>query len=125
MTLSEPQPPGKTETIVKGEKMTWSPWDCIDVNIGNVTLGEFITWYSDEYNVEISMVSYGVAMLYSSFGNKDRMAKRMAMKMDLAIADVSKTVLPANQLFLVLEVMGDDRDTDEEVDLPYCKFRFR
>jgi len=125
MTLSEPQPPAKTKTMVNGEEFVWSPWDSLDVNLGNVTLGEFITWYSDKYNVEISMVSYGVAMLYSSFGNKERMAKRMAMTMSDAVADVSKAQLPDNQLFLVLEVMGDDRDTDEEVDLPYCKFRFR
>jgi ubiquitin-activating enzyme E1 len=39
--------------------------------------------------------------------------------------DVTKKELPENQLFLIFEIIANDIDTDEEVELPYIKYRFR
>ena len=69
------------------------------------------------------MLSQGVAILYGFFANKQKVAKRM--KMSEVVKDVTKKYLPDNQLFLIFEIIANDIDTDEEVELPNIKFRFR
>ena len=47
------------------------------------------------------------------------------MRMSEVVTSVAKRDLPPNQLFLVIEIIANDLETDEEVELPYVKFRFR
>jgi len=125
MTLSEPTPPNKTKCLLKGKEWNWTSWDSLDMNMGDVTMGEFMDHFEKEYNLEISMLSHGVSILYSFFANKDKIAQRKGMKMTDVITSITKKEFPPNQLFIILEVIANDKDTDEEVDLPYIKFRFR
>lgn len=125
MTLSEPTPPNKTKCLLKGKEWNWTAWDSLDVNIGDVTMGEFMEYFETEYNLEISMLSHGVSILYSFFANKAKIAERKVMKMTEVITSITKKEFPPNQLFIILEVIANDKDTDEEVELPYVKFRFR
>eukprot|EP00980_Cylindrotheca_fusiformis_P002385 scaffold558_cov111-Cylindrotheca_fusiformis.AAC.3 len=125
MTLSEPTPPAKTKAMLKGKEWNWTAWDSLDMNIGDVTLGKFMEYFESEYNLEISMLSHGVSILYSYFANKQKVAERKAMKMTEVITSITKKEFPPNQLFIILEVIANDKDTDEEVELPYVKFRFR
>ena len=125
MTLSEPTQPSKTKCMLKGKEWNWTSWDSLDINIGNATLGEFMDYFETEYNLEISMLSYGHAILYSFFANKKKVEERKAMKMTEVITSITKEEFPPNQLFIILEVIANDKDTDDEVDLPYLKFRFR
>lgn len=125
MTLSEPTPPAKTKALVKGKEWEWTAWDSLDVNIGDVTMGEFMEYFEKEYNLEISMLSHGVSILYSFFANKKKVEERKKMKMTEVISSITKKEFPPNQLFLILEVIANDTETDEEVDIPYVKFRFR
>ena len=124
MTLSEPTGPKATKAMLKGKEWNWTAWDSLDVNLGNITLGEFMDYFENEYNLEISMLSYGVSILYSFFANKKKVEERKAMKMTEVITSITKKEFPADQLFLILEVICNDKDTDEEVELPYIKFRF-
>eukprot|EP00529_Nitzschia_sp_RCC80_P003907 CAMPEP_0113454200 /NCGR_PEP_ID=MMETSP0014_2-20120614/7742_1 /TAXON_ID=2857 /ORGANISM="Nitzschia sp." /LENGTH=1060 /DNA_ID=CAMNT_0000345601 /DNA_START=215 /DNA_END=3397 /DNA_ORIENTATION=+ /assembly_acc=CAM_ASM_000159 len=125
MTLSEPTPPKKTQAMLKGKEWNWTAWDSLDMNLGNITMGEFMDHFESEYNLEISMLSYGVSILYSFFANKKKVEERKAMKMTDVITSITKKEFPPNQLFIVLEVIANDKETDEEVELPYIKFRFR
>ncbi|KAL3757977.1 hypothetical protein ACHAWU_006035 [Discostella pseudostelligera] len=125
MTLSEPTPPSKTKTIVKGKEWDWTAWDSLDMNVGDITLQQFINYFETEYNLEVSMISHGVSILFSFFGNKKKLAERMNMKMSEVVQSVSKKELPPNQLFITFEIIATDRDTEEDVELPYVKFRFR
>jgi ubiquitin-activating enzyme E1 len=125
MTLSEPTVPKKTKAILKGKEWNWTAWDSLDMNLGNITMGEFMDHFENEYNLEISMLSYGVSILYSFFANKKKIEERKAMKMTDVITSITKKEFPPNQLFIVLEVIANDKETDEEVELPYIKFRFR
>mmetsp|Transcript_15256 Transcript_15256/g.42239 ORF Transcript_15256/g.42239 Transcript_15256/m.42239 type:complete len:1050 (+) Transcript_15256:121-3270(+) len=124
MTLSEPTAPAKTKSVLKGKEWNWTAWDSLDMNLGNITMGEFMDHFEREYNLEISMLSYGVSILYSFFANKKKVEERKAMKMTDVIFSISKKEFPPNQLFIILEVIANDKETDEEVDLPYVKFRF-
>jgi ubiquitin-activating enzyme E1 len=125
MTLSEPTPPAKTKAILQGKEWNWTAWDSLDITLGDMTLGEFMDYFEKEYNLEISMLSHGVSILYSFFANKKKVEERKAMKMTEVISSITKKEFPPNQLFLTLEVIANDKDTDEEVELPYIKFRFR
>ena len=71
------------------------------------------------------MISHGVSILFSFFANKKKLAERMKMKMSEVVESVTKKELPANQLFITFEIIANDLDSDEEVELPYVKFRFR
>lgn len=125
MTLSEPIAPGKTKCMLKGKEWNWTAWDSLDMNLGNITMGEFMDYFEKEYNLEISMLSHGVSILYSFFANKKKVQERKAMKMTEVITSITKKEFPENQLFITLEVICNDLDTDEEVELPYVRFRFR
>lgn len=125
MTLSEPTAPAKTKAILKGKEWNWTAWDSLDMNLGDITMGEFMTHFESEYNLEISMLSHGVSILYSFFANKKKVEERKAMKMSEVISSITKKEFPPNQLFIILEVIANDKETDEEVELPYIKFRFR
>merc|ERR1712232_1380397 len=125
MTLSEPTPPSKTKTILKGKEWEWTAWDSIDVNKGDITLAELMEHFKTEYNLEISMLSQGVSILYSFFANKKKVEERMPMPMSKIITSITKKEFPPNQLFIILELIANDLDTDEEVEIPYVKFRFR
>lgn len=125
MTLSEPTPPSKTKTKLNGKEWNWTSWDSLDMNLGNITMGQFMDYFEKEYNLEISMLSYGVSILYSFFANKKKIEDRKRMKMTDVITSITKKEFPPNQLFIILEVIANEKITDEEVDLPYIKFRFR
>lgn len=93
--------------------------------MGNITLGEFIDYFEKEYKLEISMLSYGVSILYSFFANKKKVEERKAMKITDVITSITKKEFPPDQLFIILEIIANDTETDEEVDLPYIKFRYQ
>jgi ubiquitin-activating enzyme E1 len=125
MTFSEPSAPAKTKCVLSGKEWNWTAWDSLDMNLGDITLGEFMDYFEKEYNLEISMLSHGVSILYSFFANKKKVAERKAMKMTEVITSITKKEFPPNQLFITLEIIANDKDTDDEVELPYVKFRFR
>lgn len=125
MTLSEPTAPKTTKATLKGEEWNWTAWDCLAMNVGDITLDEFIQYFEKEYNLDVSMISHGVSILFSFFANKKKLAERRKMKMSEVVTSITKKELPANQLFLTFEIIANDLDTDEEVDIPYVKYRFR
>jgi ubiquitin-activating enzyme E1 len=125
ITLSEPTPPAKTKAVIKGKEWEWTAWDSIDLNKGDITLAELMEHFKTEYNLEISMLSQGVSILYSFFANKKKVEERMPMPMSKIITSITKKEFPPNQLFIILELIANDLDTDEEVEIPYVKFRFR
>merc|ERR1719438_654018 len=100
MTLSEPSAPKKTKALLKGKEWNWTSWDSLDMDCGDVTLKEFNEYFAKEHNLDMSMISQGVSILYSFFANKK---------------------LPPNQNYIVFEVIANDLDTDEEVEVPYAR----
>jgi len=125
MTLSEPPAPAKTKALVKGKEWNWTAWDSLDVDKGDITLKEFMEHFKDEYNLDVSMLSQGVSILYSFFANKKKVEERMKMSMSEVVRTVSKKELPDSQNYIVFEIIANDLDTDEEVEVPYVKFKFR
>jgi ubiquitin-activating enzyme E1 len=125
ITLSEPTAPAKTKAVLNGKEWNWTAWDSIDISEGDLTLSQLMEYFKTNYNLEIQMLSQGVSILYSFFANKKKVEERMRMPMSQIITSITKKDFPPNQLFIILELIANDIDTDEEVEIPYVKFRFR
>lgn len=122
-TTMEPEPPKVTESIVCGKPLKFTAWDRVDIQNPDMTLQELIAFMDSEYQVELTMLSCGVSILYSDFMNKKKMGERMHMKVRDVVVSVTKTELVANQKYIILEMITNDKDTDEEVELPYLRFK--
>ena len=125
MTMSEPTAPAKTKAIIKGKEWNWTAWDSIDMSVGDITLKEFLDYFESKYNLDVTMLSQGVSILFSFFANRKKVEERKKMRMSEVVRSVSKKEFPPNQLFIIFELIANDIDTDEEVEIPYVKFRFR
>jgi len=126
ITLSEPTPPAKTKTILNGKEWEWTAWDSFDMlDQGDITLKEYMQFFETKYNMEVNMISTGVSIIYSFFANKKKIAERMTMKMSEVVKSVTKKEFPENQLFIIFEIIANDKTTDEEIEIPYVKFKFR
>lgn len=126
VAFSEARPPAKTVAkIAAGNKAglewAWTPWDRIDIDNPNMTLKELIDFFQDEYGLEVSMLSHGVSILYSSFALSKAKA-RMPLTIKDLVETVTKKPILSNKKYISLETMLQDEDF-EEVELPYIRFK--
>lgn len=76
-----------------------------------------------EYQVELTMLSTGVSILYSDFMSKKKLKERMGMKVKDIVVSVTKKEFNPNQKYIILEIISNDSETDAEVELPYLRFK--
>jgi len=124
-TFSEPQPPAKTKGRLRGQDWEWSAWDKIDVSIGNVSLQQFLDYMRDDLKLEVSMLSYGISILYSFFASKKKIQERLPMAMTEVVKSVTKKDVLSVQKYLIFEVICSDVETGDEVEIPYLRFALR
>lgn len=120
--FSEPISAPKAEM---GGGRKWTLWDRFDVNEGkDISLESFLQLFKDSYGLEISMISCGVSMLYSSFTSAAKLKERMPMALSEVASSVGKMEFTSTQKYLVLEVCCND-DTGEDVEVPYIRYCFK
>eukprot|EP00762_Andalucia_godoyi_P003411 ANDGO_06581.mRNA.1 Ubiquitin-activating enzyme E1 1 len=120
-TMSEPI---KAATQ-KWKDLEFSLWSHIEVQRGDLTLRNLIDYFEQELHLVVSMIASGQAILYSSFGNQAKNQERMNMPMSVVYETVSKKKIADGQVYLVVEAMVADKDTDEDVDIPPVRLRIR
>lgn len=99
----------------------WTLWDRFEFT-NNPTLKDLVSWFKTKHNLEITMVSQGVSMLWSSFVPKKKSEERLVMKMSDLVESVSKKQLPPSTKTLLVEVMVCDED-GEDVEVPFVVVR--
>ncbi|KAH9469643.1 hypothetical protein MJO28_004497 [Puccinia striiformis f. sp. tritici] len=110
----------------------WTLWDRFNIDY-DITLQELIDFFKNEKKLEVTMLSSGVSMLYSSFMAKKKVEERLKMKMSELVETVSKKPVPAHVKAMIFEVMVNktepdqaaNDDDDDDVEVPYIKIRIR
>ncbi|GAV27416.1 hypothetical protein PMKS-000883 [Pichia membranifaciens] len=100
-----------------GDKEYDKIWDRFDL-YGDLTLQEVIDYFKENEGLELSMMSYGVSLLFASFYVK-KMEPRYKMKISEIIELVTKKPLTEGDKSLILEVCLED-ENGEEPDVPYA-----
>nr|GAT53895.1 predicted protein [Mycena chlorophos] len=95
----------------------WTLWDRFEFE-NDPTLKDIIDWFKNTHKLEITMVSQGVSMLWSSFVPKKKSEERLPMKFSKLVETVSKKPIPPHMKHLITEVMVSD-ENDEDVEVPY------
>lgn len=73
-----------------------------------MSVKDFKDHFEKTYNIEVSMITYGTATIYSSF-DKNAQA-RLPMKLPEAIEAITKKELPKYKRFLAVGVSGNTTD---------------
>lgn len=98
----------------------FSLWDRFEVD-GEITLKEFMDYFKTQHNLEITMLSQGVCMLYSFFLPPAKAAERMNLGMRELVERVSKKTIEPHVKALVFELCCNDTE-GEDVEVPYVKY---
>ncbi|ETW83841.1 hypothetical protein HETIRDRAFT_34260 [Heterobasidion irregulare TC 32-1] len=99
----------------------WTLWDRFEFK-NDPTLKEMVEWFRTQHKLDISMVSQGVSMLWSSFIGKKKSDERLPMKFSHLVEHVSKKPVPAHVKNFIVEVMVMDED-GEDVEVPFIVVR--
>jgi len=119
--FSEPIKPASTKIR---DGWSWSLWDRFDINEGkDITLQEFIALFKKKYQLDVTMISCGLSMIYSFFLAKDKLADRMPKKLSAVVAGVAGK-LPDKD-YLILELCCSRLEDDEDVDVPSVRYQYR
>ncbi|TBU32859.1 ubiquitin activating enzyme [Dichomitus squalens] len=111
--FSEPIAPKKN----KYGDTEWTLWDRFEFK-NDPTLKEIVDWFHREHKLDVSMVSQGVSMLWSSFIGKKKSEERLPMKFSKLVEHVSKKPIPPHTKHLIVEVMVSDEE-GEDVEVPF------
>ena len=99
----------------------WSLWDCVQVQ-HPATLGELLEHVRSSFNLEVCMLNYGVASLYSDLmSTPARLEKKKARTIPELIASVTGEALPPDTHSVELLTICVDGE-DNEVEIPTIKY---
>jgi len=90
-----------------------------------MTLQQFLDYFKEKYQLEVTMLSCGVSMIYSFFMAKDKLKERLPKKLTDVIAEITKQAIPETKTYMTMEVCTNRIEDDEEVDVPYIRYQFR
>jgi ubiquitin-activating enzyme E1 len=107
---------------VTHREWTWSTWDCIELT-GPMTLAQLVELFEETYGVEVEMVSAGVCILYTFYQPRAKVEARMPMELAALLADVQGAPIAGGSPYITIEVCGTDVDTDEDVEIPACRYK--
>lgn len=73
-----------------------------------MTLEQMKTHFESTYNIEVSMITFGSATVYSSYGADAK--KRLPLLIEKAIQEVTKKPFPAWKKLIPIGVSGNTKE---------------
>ncbi|KDO22883.1 hypothetical protein SPRG_12020 [Saprolegnia parasitica CBS 223.65] len=107
--FSEPIAPKVTTTMLLEKEYKWTAWDRLEMAQGDMTLKALLAYFEETYGAEVSMLSFGVTILYAMYSAKSRSKERMAMPISELVTSITKHALPLTK----------------NLELPYIRYKFR
>ncbi|CCF58176.1 hypothetical protein KAFR_0E00220 [Kazachstania africana CBS 2517] len=92
-------------------------WDRFDIQ-GDIKLQELIDNFEKNEGLEITMLSYGVSLLYASFFPPKKLKDRLNLPITELVKVVTKNEVPSHVRTMILEICTDDKD-GEDAEVPY------
>lgn len=119
--FSEPIATPKTKVT---DEWSWSIWDRFDLE-GDMTLKEFLEYFKQKKNLDITMMSCENSLLYSIFMNKERLESRLPSTISKIVETIQKKPLSLEKKYLIIEICCSMIDSGEDVDVPTVRLKFR
>jgi len=101
----------------------WTLWSRFDVQ-GDVTLQQFVDYFKQQHQLDVTMISGGVSMLYSDFLPPKKKQERLGMRLSEVIESISKKPIPPFVKSVIVEIMADDA-SGEDVEVPFVNVKIR
>ena len=132
--MSQPDQPRRNESKdydpimcgpVKCIPEGYTCYEKVVINAGSLSLQALIEWFDTNLGLEITMITTGNIALYNSYlpGNKHK--SRLPMKVEDIFREMSDLGLPGGRYYLILEVGGSIKDTEEDFQIPPIKYCFK
>ncbi|TPP55713.1 Ubiquitin activating enzyme [Fasciola gigantica] len=115
----EPVPPTKSKYF----DTEFSLWDRFELS-APMTLQDFLDYFKTKLNLDVTMLSQDVSMLYAFFMPEARRKERLAMPLEQLVETVSKKRIPSHVRALVFDLCCSDAD-GEDVDVPYVRYNLK
>lgn len=119
VTFSEPQPP---EFVTVREGWKWSLWDRFDID-GPKTVQDLIDFFHDKYQLEVTMLSAGLTLLYAFFMKKDVVKERLNTEIGQLFEKVSGKPIAKGISHLQLTICCARDEDGEDVDVPWINYK--
>eukprot|EP01147_Barroeca_monosierra_P003055 gene3055-5834_t len=113
IAVTEPMPCPKK----KYNDTEFTLWDRFDVD-GNMTLQQFLDLFQVQHQLEISMISCGVSMLYSFFMSEAKKQHRLKSRLRDVVEEVTKKPHGKHVRRFVLDVVVEDGEGND-VEVPF------
>ncbi|WFD35228.1 E1 ubiquitin-activating enzyme [Malassezia cuniculi] len=101
----------------------WTLWSRFEVP-EDLVLRDFLAFFKERHQLDVTMVSSNVSMLFSDFMPPKKREERLGMRISELVETVSKSQIPAHVTHLLVEIMADDAN-GEDVEVPYVVVRIR
>jgi ubiquitin-activating enzyme E1 len=85
---------------------------------------EFLDHFEEEHKLEISMMSSGTGVVYNFFTSKEKLKRRMGMKLSEVVEEVLQKKISEKQRYINFEICCTDEKGDD-ADVPYIRYRFK